>query len=140
MALNLTSLVNSIKSLEKSISTYNKLSKNESVTKDDLETIKAGVIQNFEVSYEQSWKFMKRWINENVSPDLSDAVSRKELYRISAENKLISDVEEWMNFNKSRNLTSHTYNKNNSEITFKNALLFFPIVKDFQKRIEDKND
>lgn len=93
MALNLTSLVNSIKSLEKSISTYNKLSKNESVTKDDLETIKAGVIQNFEVPYEQSWKFMKRWINENVSPDLSDAVSRKELYRISAENKLISDVE-----------------------------------------------
>lgn len=140
MALNLTSLVNSIKSLEKAISTYNKLSKNNFVTEDDLDTIKAGVIQNFEVAYEQCWKFMKRWIEENVSPDLADGVSRKELYRISAENKLISNIDEWLNFNKLRNLTSHTYNNRNSEITFRNSLIFISFAKDFQKNIEERND
>ncbi len=140
MALNLTSLSNSIKSLERSILTYHKLSKDKSITDDDMETIKAGVIQNFEVAYEQCWKFMKRWIEENVSPDLADGVSRKELYRVSAENKLISDIEAWMSFNKSRNITFHTYNSRNSEITFKTSLLFITIAKDFQKRLEERND
>lgn len=110
------------------------------ITEKDLETVKSGVIQNFEVAYEQCWKFMKRWIEENVSPDLADGVTKKELYRVSAENKLISDVEEWMKFNKSRNLTSHIYNINVLDITFKNALNFINVAKDFQKRIEDRND
>ena len=140
MGLNLTSLTNSIKALEKAILTYNKFSDTRIATNDDLETIKAGVIQNFEVAYEQCWKFMKRWIEENISPDLADGVTRKELYRISAENKLITDIEEWMRFNKSRNLTSHTYNNRNSEITFKDALVFISFAKDFQKNIEDRND
>lgn len=140
MSLNLTSLVNSIQSLDNSIQTYNKLSKIDIITDKDLETVKSGVIQNFEVAYEQCWKFMKRWIEENVSPELAEGVSRKELYRVSAENKLISDVEEWMKFNKSRNLTSHMYDFKISDITFKNSLLFISVAKDFQKRIEERND
>lgn len=140
MTLNLTSLVNSIKSLEKAISTYNKFSKNQFVTEDDLETIKSGVIQNFEVAYEQCWKFMKKWIEENVSPEIVEGVTKKELYRVSAENKLIEDIDAWFKFHKSRNLTSHTYDSRVSEITFKNALLFVSFAKDFQKRIEERND
>ena len=140
MPLDITSLVNSINSLDSSIQTYNKLSKIDLITEKDLETVKSGVIQNFEVAYEQCWKFMKRWIEENVSPDLAEGVSRKELYRVSAENKLISDVEDWMRFNKSRNLTSHIYNFKVSDITFKSALEFINVAKDFQKRIEERND
>lgn len=140
MSLDLTSLANSIKSLDNAIQTYMKLSKIDLITDKDLETIKSGVIQNFEVAYEQCWKFMKRWIEENVSPDLVEGVSRKELYRVSAENKLISDLEEWMRFNKSRNLTSHIYNSKVSDITFKNALDFIHVAQDFQKRMEKRND
>lgn len=140
MSLNTVSLNNAISSLERSIATYNKLSKEKLITEDDLETIKAGVIQNFEVAYEQCWKFMKRWIEENVSPDLADGVSRKELFRISAENKLIDDIEEWMKFNKSRNLTSHTYDSKLSEITFKNAMIFLPVAKEFKNNLEERND
>jgi len=71
--------------------------------------IQAGVIKHFEFTYELSWKFIKRWLDTNVSASLADGVTRRELFRLAAENRLIDDVEQWMRYHEARNLTSHIY-------------------------------
>jgi len=38
-------------------------------------TSRSGVIQSFEVTYEQCWKMMKRWIEENVGAELVDGTT-----------------------------------------------------------------
>lgn len=73
-------------------------------------TLKAG-IQNFEVAYELCWKFIKRWLEHNVSPNAVAGVSRRELFRYAAENLLIRDVDQWMDFHAARNKTSHIYDQ-----------------------------
>lgn len=73
------------------------------------EAVQAGVIQSFEVAYEQSWKMMKRWLETNASPLEVDGVSRRQLFRLAAEAGLIAEVDVWMLFHKARNETSHTY-------------------------------
>ncbi|MEI7788854.1 MAG: nucleotidyltransferase substrate binding protein [Chlorobiaceae bacterium] len=140
MTLDLTSLHRAIVSLEKSIFSYRSLSENSTLTHDDIDTVKAGVIQNFEVAYEQCWKFMKRWIEQNVSPDIVDGVTRRELFRVSAENRLIDDVSVWMEFHQSRNLTAHTYDAENAGHAFSAALIFIDSAKDFLKRLEARHD
>lgn len=38
-----------------------------------------------------------------------DAVTRRELFRLAAESRLIEDVEQWMRYHDSRNQTPQTY-------------------------------
>ena len=76
MILELESLVVALSALETSIVTWNKPPQVTGLTSDDLQTIKSGVIQNFEVAYERYRKFMKRWLEINVSPDVVDGVPR----------------------------------------------------------------
>ncbi len=71
--------------------------------------IKAGVIQHFEFTHELCWKFIKRWLEINISPSAADGVTRRELFRLGAENRLIDDVEQWMRYHEARNMTSHIY-------------------------------
>lgn len=140
MKLDLTSLKDALRALEKAVQSFNTLSHHPALTTGDIETIQSGVIQNFEVAYEQCWKFMKRWLEVNISPDTGDGVTRRELFRLSAENRLIADVDVWMEFHTSRNLTSHTYSEHNAEIAFNAAVAFLPVAKDFLIRLESRND
>ena len=71
--------------------------------------LQAGLIQNLEFTYELCWKIIKRWLEVNVNPESVDGVTRRELFRLAAENRLIDDVDEWMNYHAARNLTSHQY-------------------------------
>jgi hypothetical protein len=54
MPLNLESLKKSIDGLERSLNVAHSLM--DSLNDDLKETVRAGVIQNFEVAYEQCWK------------------------------------------------------------------------------------
>lgn len=96
MALNLQSLAKSIAALRTSIEVCDK--NWGSVDEDMQDTLRAGVIQNFEVAYEQSWKMLQRWIKRNVSPeDAEHPRTRKELFRIAARKGLIQDPAPGLN-------------------------------------------
>ena len=89
------------------------------ISETEENVIKAGVIQNFEFTYELCWKFMKRWLELNLTPGLLDGVSRKELFRHALENRLIESFEDWVKYHELRNTTSHTYNEDLAEEIYK---------------------
>lgn len=140
MRLELSSLYKAVFSLERSLKVAETKLSQEIQIYDELETIKAGVIQNFEFTYELCWKFMKRWIEENVSREIVDGVARRELFRVSAQNRLIDDVDEWMEFHHSRNMTSHIYDQDVAEQVYETAVKFFPAAKGFLERLRVRND
>ena len=140
MNLDLTSLYKSINSLDKAIHVYKKESIANDTDSDLMQTLRAGVIQNFEFTYELCWKFMKRWLDENIGSTVADGVTRRELFRLSAENKLITDVDKWMEFHRSRNLTSHTYDCETADEVLVYALQFLSYAKEFLKNLEARNE
>ena len=78
------------------------------------EVCRAGVIQHFEICYELSWKFMKRWL-EKCNGDDVEGLSKKELFRLAQEKGLINDFEKWSSFASARNRTSHVYDEEVAE-------------------------
>ncbi len=139
MKLILTSLEHSINLLEDAILATNQIILCGNDFLFAVNTLKAGVVQNFEFTYEQSWKLMKRWIEANVSPDAVGGVARRELFRIAAENKLINDIEKWMIFHSARNKTSHLYDRVISQQVYEMALEFLPYAKQLLKQLEARN-
>ena len=138
MKLDFTSLENAVASLERSI--------NAARTYADMlppqlkETVRSGIIQNFEVAYELSWKMMKRWIENNISAESVDGVTRRELFRQAAENRLIADVDQWMRFHASRNETSHTYNNETAQEVSASANEFLTAAQSFLTSLRARND
>jgi len=137
MALELDSLEKAIGALERSLRVEGEQSAGDA---DLVETLRAGVVQNFEVAYEQSWKMMKRWLEANAGPVEVDGVSRRQLFRLCHENRLIDDVDAWMEFHRSRNETSHTYNAETADDVFSVAGRFLPAAADVFTRISERND
>ena len=126
MGLNYSSLQKAIVALEKGITIYQK-KKEQYVLEDEMEIIKSGIIQNFEICYEISWKLMKKWLEENIGRTEVDGISRKELFRIASQNKLIDDIEKWFVFHEARNMTSHDYDGIRAEEVFRNCYRIFTI-------------
>ena len=137
MILNLDSLKDSINALDKSIKVYNKIQNDDN---DLILTVRAGVIQNFEIAFEQSWKFIQRWLNENISPDITSGITKKELFRLAAKHLLIDDVEKWIKFKDAGNSASHIYSNDLSQEVFNEALKFLPYAENLLKRLEDNNE
>lgn len=138
MPLDLTSLEKSVAALRQSVT--DSASRMPELSPALRDTIKAGIIQQFEVAYEQSWKSMKRWIEENVGAIQVDGVPRRELFRQAAEQRLIEDVEGWMRFHRARNETSHTHSAETAEEVFTLAMAFHPhaesLLATLRKRLE----
>lgn len=135
MSLNYTSLHKAIVALEKGVSIY-KNKKEQEVSQDEMQIIQSGIIQNFEVCYEISWKLMKKYLEESIGRTEVDGVSRKELFRIAAQNKLIEDIDKWFEFHEARNMTSHDYDGIKANEVFKVALEFLTYAKKLLERLE----
>lgn len=102
--------------------------------------IRAGVIQHFEFTYELCWKFIKRWLETNISPTAADGVTRRELFRLAAENRLLEDVEQWMRYHEARNLTSHIYQPKIAERVYNTAHDFALDAARLLAALEARND
>ncbi|MFZ7101385.1 MAG: HI0074 family nucleotidyltransferase substrate-binding subunit, partial [Peptococcaceae bacterium] len=107
---------------------------------DEKEVIQAGVIQNFEFTYELCWKFMKRWLELNLMPGLLDGATRKELFRNALEQKLITDFSGWVRYHELRNITSHIYNRDIAAEIYSVAQEFLADAKYLLKALEARND
>ena len=100
----------------------------------------AGAIQHFEFTYELCWKFMKRWLETNMGSAYVDGVSRRELFRLAAESRLITDVERWMAYHQARNLTSHIYDEEVAREVYQMAVRFISSAKELLTTLEAHND
>ena len=139
MALDLTALQSAVEALENAAEVLQKKQTEPDVPAGELEVIRAGVIQSFEFTYELCWKFMKRWLEENYGAVYVDGVPRRELFRLAAENLLLTDVDRWMDFHRARNRTSHIYDRTVAETVLQEALAFLPAARDFRRRLEERN-
>jgi nucleotidyltransferase substrate binding protein (TIGR01987 family) len=80
-------------------------------------------IQRFEYSFELSWKILRRYFSYEQNLDESNI---KNLFREAGRASLIANVENWFEYHKARNLTSHTYNENTANEAYNAAKKFLP--------------
>jgi len=138
MKLELSSHENAAAALERSVHAANTY--DATMPQELKETVRSGIIQNFEVAYELSWKMMKRWIEANISAESVDGVTRRELFRQAAKNRLINDVDLWMGFHAARNETSHTYDNETAEEVSTTARQFVAAAQALLASLRARND
>lgn len=71
-------------------------------------TLKDGVIQRFEFTYELCWKLIKYFLEIE---GIEEAKSPRSTFREAFQYGLIDNGEQWIDMLKDRNLTSHTYDE-----------------------------
>lgn len=135
MPLDLSSLKKAVDSLDRAIKVAGG-----SNNFDQVEVIRAGVIQNFEFTYELCWKFMKRWLELNAGAAAADGSTRKELFRLAAESRLITGVENWFKYHAARNETAHTYDPAKAAEIFALTAPFAIDARSLLKALEERND
>jgi len=140
MKLDLSSLRKAVESLEKTIRVADDNAFMSRLEEDQKQAVKAGVIQSFEFTYELCWKFMKRWLQVNLGSAYVEGVSRRQLFRLSAEHRLIGDVDRWMEYHDARNETAHTYDESTAEDVFDTAQQFLADAQKLLKALEARND
>jgi len=140
MTLELNSLIKAVDSLQRTVNVACSREKMNALEDDQKKAIRAGVIQNFEFTYELCWKFLKRWLDNNLGSAHVDGVARRELFRLGAEHRFIEDVDAWMVYHDARNETSHTYDDAKADEVFEIAKKFLPDAKKFLGALEKKND
>lgn len=140
MKLDLTPLQKASVSLSEAIANACDPTFMNTLNESQCKLIVAGVIQNFEFTYDLSWKFMKRWLSENVGATYVDGVSRRELFRFAAEHQLIDDVDEWMFYHAARNQTSHSYDEKTALEAFDATKEFSALAAQLLGILEAKND
>jgi len=101
------------------------------------DTVRDGVIQRFEYTFELSWKMIKRYLEMYMTEKI-DEMSSKDLFRRGMETGLITDSGKWFVFREARNKTSHTYDKKAAELIYKAAAEFLPHAEELVKRLKEK--
>jgi len=140
MKLDLSSLRKAVESLEKTLAVADDETFMSGLNDDQKQAVKAGVIQNFEFTYELCWKFMRRWLETNLGSVYVAGVARRQLFRLSAENRLLSDVDRWMEYHDARNETAHTYDESTAEDVLETAHRFLADARELLGALEARND
>ena len=76
----------------------------------------------------------------NLGGVYMEGVSRRQLFRLSAEHRLVNDVDRWMEYHDARNETAHTYDENTAEDVFETAQKFLIDAQKLLQAIEANND
>lgn len=87
------------------------LSRLDEAFKKDLtdDIIVDGIIQRFEFTFEQAWKVMKLYIEDQDIVD--EALAPRSTIRCAFKHKLIADGDIWIEMMLDRNRTSHMYDE-----------------------------
>ena len=140
MPLDLESLKKAVVAMKGVLATSDDAELMRGLNRTAQNAIKSGAIQHFEFTYELCWKFMKRWLETNISPDAADGVTRRELFRLAAESRLIDDVDQWMRHHDARNRTSHSYDPQIAESVYQAAHDFARDAEKLLQALEARND
>lgn len=98
----------------------------------DLE--KQGLIQAFEFTHELAWNTLKDYFEDQGNMSITGS---KDAAREGFQKGLIVNGETWMEMIKSRNKTSHTYNKAvASEIVEKIQANYYPAFKELEVKLK----
>ena len=106
------------------------------------EAIRSGVIQHFGVTFELACNFIRRRLEADIGRIGRIGVvgiSRRDLFRIAAENGLIDNVEAWFQYHLARNQTSHTYDPPIAASVYARSLAFTPDAGILLTRLEARN-
>ena len=96
---------------------------------------KQGLIQSFEFTHELAWNVLKDYLDYQ---GINGLVGSRDSSREAFQKGLISDGEAWMEMIKSRNATTHTYNKKTAdEILNKIQTLYYQAFVNFKIRFEE---
>ena len=104
----------------------------------ELESARTAAIHHFEFTYELCWKTMKRYIEMDSGSEEADVLTRKDLFRLSAEKRLITDFHQWVKFHEARNRTTHVYNEEVADDVYEIAKKFADPLHDFITAIEQR--
>ena len=141
MTLDLSSLRKAIGSLDKTLKVAENKILAAELDNDAKDAIRAGVIQNFEFTYELCWKFMRRWLKENADVEEAEYPrTRKELFRLASRFGLIKEPLSWFSYSDARNLTSHTYDEDKAESVYETAVGFLGDARYLLDRLQERND
>ena len=140
MPLELDSLRNSVKALTDLLAVSENGARMGQLSEVERSGIRSGVIQNFEVAYELSWKLMARWLDTYVGAGVADGVTRRQLFRLAAENRLIPDVDLWMQHHDARNATTHIYDEEKAVLVYKATREFAHDARLLLDALEARND
>ncbi|MHB8264227.1 MAG: nucleotidyltransferase substrate binding protein [Acidimicrobiales bacterium] len=138
--LDLSALHKAIVSLEDGLTVYSNVTWLNEQTDEVQSTLLAGVIQNFEISYEISVKMIRRRIElDAASPTEVDFNNFRDLLRQAAEVGLIADVEAWFGYREMRNITSYTYDHEKAEQVYQGSMGFIVDAKNLLVCLEKHN-
>ena len=94
-----------------------------------------GIVQRFEIAYEQMWKSAQRVLRENEI----HAETPKDVFRELGRIGWIDNVEAWIQFQKSRNETSHEYGEKLAQKSYDLAKAFLPIGQKLLLTLKEKS-
>jgi len=140
LPLELASLRNSVKSLTDLLAVSEHDARMGQLSEVERNGIRSGVIQNFEVTYELSWKLMARWLNTYIGAGIADGVTKRQLFRLAAENRLILDVDLWVQHHEARNATSHIYDEEKALLVYRATREFAHDARLLLEALEARND
>lgn len=87
-----------------------------------FEQFRNSVVQCFEYTYELSVKSLRRYIElTSDNPSLVDDWEFKELIREAAVRGIIEKPQDWFDYRKLRNISSHAYSRSKAEEVYQKA-------------------
>ncbi len=102
-----------------------------------FEQFRNSVVQCFEYTYELSTKMLRRFFELSSDNQLIvDEWDFKDLIRESAIKGLITSPEDWFNFRKLRNISSHAYDKAKADEVYSHATLLLTSAKELIAELE----
>jgi nucleotidyltransferase substrate binding protein (TIGR01987 family) len=107
------------------------------ITEEELnEMEEQGLIKAFEYTYELSWKTLQDLL---IEKGYNDIIGPRPVIEQSFQDGYISQGKEWLRMHNSRNLTSHTYDKETAdEIIQKIRDIYFFLFKELKIKLEEE--
>jgi len=96
---------------------------------------RAGLIQFFEMAFEQSWKLLKDYLEAEGFTIASPRQAIKQAF----QSGLVTDGHAWISALEDRNLTTHTYNEQTASLVEQKIRdAYFPLLKSLHAVFHDR--